>query len=304
MSIPPLVKIILLVSGILLPLFSILFTFLKDRKDNKSEQKSNRFNNILFCCGLAGVLLSGLGTYVSEKEKQQTEESAKILRAQDLNFQQTIDSLSIANLILSKYNREINLQNSNKLNQQLDTLSRLSFKSRNLVDSLNQSLILQAFNNKALTSLYREVAGDSSIPLIKILGNTKGNGEIRITLSNPSRYPITNITVTSLDYSPPAQTNLELTGDPIRKPREVISATQPLMLSPYEEGRLIETVHLKPQFLSRPPEAPVGELQYRVKWRNGSYSCSIPYYIRSGRIGANDIFYNSTRLNINIGNGN
>lgn len=154
-DVPTWLKVLLLFGGIILPFFSILLTYLKDRKDNRVENKPNSYTNGLFFFGMIGLILSGLGTCVSEAEQKQSEGTAKLARSQDLKFQHTIDSLSNTNLFLSQTNMKLSEKNHEKINEEYDSLKKLSSTSRNLINNLNHSLTLQQANNKVSTDILK-----------------------------------------------------------------------------------------------------------------------------------------------------
>lgn len=147
-------------------------------------------------------------------------------------------------------------------------------------DKLNDDKRMKAnFNalSKENEELKKQVAGDGSMPQISILGNRRGGGDLKIVLNNPSKYPISNITISYWDHYPPVSLQEFITSRPPNKEKEIIKSQQPLTLRANEQDYLIDEISLGSPNGNPNEEHSVFTLTYAVKWRNGSYTCIIPF---------------------------
>jgi len=233
----------------------------------------------LFLSIVSGILVIGAGIAQHHEKVKNDKEAQK-------NF----DSLSKENKDLReqvKNNASRREQNENTIIELSKDLAaankKLDEKSDQIIDSTNelntaQKKLIKANeeNSRLQNELYKQVAGDSSMPKISVLGNTRGGGDIKIVLSNPSKYPIANITVSAWELYPPLTIEEKMTSHPPNKEREIITSQRPLTLTAMEQNYLIDELSLGSPQGNPNEEHPVRTFTYTVKWRKGSYTCIIP----------------------------
>lgn len=226
------------------------------------------------------VIVAGIAQY---KEKQKDDETA----------QRNFASISKENNELKEQvrkdsvRREDNENTIIELSRDLaDANKKLSAKSDQIIDSTNelntaQKKVIAANEEIARlqNELFKQFAGDSTAPAVKVYTGLAYDGNIiSIGLENPGNYPITNISITSMDIIDEVFKG-EWVDGMFRKPRQIISASQPLTLSAYQKEYIFDRIdRIDLHDFARDFTTYYGNsLAYKIRWRNGSYLCIIRF---------------------------
>lgn len=225
--------------------------------------------------GAAAVTVLGgvftiVGIYYQNREKQRDELIAtsnyNALKQVNSELKTQLDIFSQESRL--KNDKIIELQDKLQVsNEEINEKSNSIIDSNRSLASAQEKLIASQEKNENLQQeLYNQAIEGGVRPVFMQTGNERGGGNYTFMLSNPSKYPISDVKVVVLDFSYPDHANQSITGSDTRTFREIPIGT----MSPYESNKIIERVNLGQvkgvnhnQIFFR------GNLIYRVHCKNG-----------------------------------